>query len=326
MDPASTARLASRLRAVNCMHGMYSTRVQRLKYPLTGGPKGVTITIFASAHYSPAQLRLMGAFTQLFDYSLTLGAEVLAGVRCSCVDVLKGRFNGIKSILSRGTVFGLAVAEAILILRTYALSSRRRSVLIFFTTIWACGVAASIILLEFFLRSATYGPPSPGIPGCNLTGGTAVFAGIPFIIVLLNDTIIMMYTLWIGLINYRNSRNPLILTLYRDGISYYFFLCVISAVNLAILLQAPMPTAQLFNTFLRVLHSVLSTRILLHVRDIESSQSERTLTGVIPRVVLSFGGTSVEIWQQLESMGSCTFPRPQTALSICGGLCSDALR
>jgi hypothetical protein len=31
-------------------------------------------------------------------------------------------------------------------------------------------------------------PPSPVIPGCNLTGGNAIFAGIPFVIVLLNDT------------------------------------------------------------------------------------------------------------------------------------------
>jgi hypothetical protein len=31
-------------------------------------------------------------------------------------------------------------------------------------------------------------PPSPVVPGCNLTDGNAIFAGMPFVIVLFNDT------------------------------------------------------------------------------------------------------------------------------------------
>ncbi|KAJ7120990.1 hypothetical protein C8R44DRAFT_170912 [Mycena epipterygia] len=194
-----------------------------------------------------------------------------------------------------GTIFGIAAAEAILVLRTYALSGRKRGVLIFFTTLWACAVSASIVLSELFLRSVTYGPPpSPDIPGCFLTQGNVVFATIPFVIVLLNDTIIMAYTVWIGLTNYRHSRNPVVATLYRDGIMYYLFLSIISAINLVTLLKAPTAMAQLFNTFLRVMHSVLSTRILLHVRDVEHIDSERTI-GRAPRVTLSFAIPDPEV-------------------------------
>ncbi|KAF7366382.1 hypothetical protein MSAN_00894800 [Mycena sanguinolenta] len=287
MDPASVALLASRLRIVNCMHVVNIT-IWLFDYTLTFGAEvshmwtskwSLSKVLFFCSRYSPAfDVPILMYYSMVPNLSFKL---VLSPTACRII---------------LGTVFGLAVAEAILILRTYALSGRRRGVLIFFTTLWALGVTSSIILLEFFLLSATYEPPvAPGVPGCNLTGGTAVFAGIPFIIVLLNDTIIMTYTVWIVLKNYRHSQNPLILALYRDGLSYYFFLFIISAANVATLLEAPMPTAQLLNTFLRVVHSVLSTRILLHLRDIEYKQSERT-AAVAPRVVLSFqNGTNIEV-------------------------------
>ncbi|KAJ7173115.1 hypothetical protein C8R43DRAFT_978578 [Mycena crocata] len=193
---------------------------------------------------------------------------------------------------SWATIFGIGVAEAILVLRTYALSGRKRSVLVFFGALWMAGILASIALLKIFLQTVTYGPPPiPGIPGCYLTDGNVVFVTVSFILVLLNDTIIMAYTLWLGAGTYRRCRNPLVVTLFRDGIVYYVFLAVISAINVATLLQAPMPIAQLCNTFLRVVHSVLSTRILLHVRDIERLESERSLSQH-PVVNLSFASDS----------------------------------
>ncbi|KAF7342087.1 hypothetical protein MVEN_01796000 [Mycena venus] len=285
MDSSEVSRLASRLRTVNCMHVVNIT-ILVFDYSLT---LGAEVSHMWSSKFSLSKvLFLLTRYSPAFDVPVLVYYSMVSNPSFEhCAQL--------HAASSWGTVFGMAVAEAILILRTYALSGRQKSVLIFFTAIWASGVLASIILLEFFLRSATYGPPtSPLIPGCNLTGGNAIFAGIPFVIVLLNDTLIMMYTLWIGLKNYRHSRNPLIVALYRDGITYYFFLCIISAINVATLLQAPMPTAQLFNTFLRVVHSVFSTRILLHVRDIEHKQSERTLSTTVPRVVLSFAGASVE--------------------------------
>ncbi|KAJ7248152.1 hypothetical protein B0H12DRAFT_727403 [Mycena haematopus] len=234
MNPASIALLASRLRTVNCMHVVNIT-IWLFDYALTFGDEmwtskwSISKVLFFCSRYSPA-----------FDVPVLMYYSMVSNLSFKYCSQLH-------AASSWGTVFGLAVAEAILILRTYALSGRRRNVLIFFTTLWAIAITSSIILLEFFLLSATYGPPpSPDIAGCNLTGGDAVFAGIPFIIVLLLDTTIMAYTLWIGLKNYRHSRNPLILALYRDGVSYYLVLCVISAANVATLLQAPVSPLRIY--------------------------------------------------------------------------------
>ncbi|KAF8185320.1 hypothetical protein K438DRAFT_1974027 [Mycena galopus ATCC 62051] len=163
-------------------------------------------------------------------------------------------------------VFGIAVGEGIFLLRTYALSGRH-NVLAIFGGIYAAGVIASITMVGIFLRGMTYSPPPLGIPACNLTGGPFVLVGLSFIIVLLNETALMAYTLVIKVKTYRHARSPLVATLFRDGITYYIFLCLGSATNVVILVAAPAELRELLNTPLRVLHSVLSTRTLLHVRE-----------------------------------------------------------
>jgi len=280
------------------------------------------VVFLASGLQTVRYVHVVNVSLLVFDYSLTLSREMslmwsskwsLSKVLFFCTryspifDVTLLVYYSMVSNLSPkhcyqlqsasawGTVFGIGVAEAILVLRTYALSGRKRGALIFFMSMWGSALIASCVLLELFLRSISFGPPPiPEIPGCYLTKGSVAYVFISFLIVLANDTIIMIYTLWIGLWNFRHSHNPLVTVLYRDGIMYYLILCIISAVNLATLIQAPNPLGQLLNTFLRVFHSILSSRILLNVRDVQYGEAERranirvtpvvslTLTGPIP--------------------------------------------
>ncbi|KAF7292765.1 hypothetical protein MIND_01175000 [Mycena indigotica] len=273
--------LASRMQTVRYMHVVDLT-ILLFDYGLTLDAE-VSLIWDSRWTFSKA-LYLMSRYSPAFDVPILLYYSTVNNIPFKqCAQL--------QAASSWGTVFGIAVAEAILVLRTYALSGRKRGVLVFFTTLWIIGISASIVLLALFERTVTYGPPpSSFIPGCYLVEGDVIYAGIPFIIVLINDTIIMAYTLWIGLKNYRHTRNPLIVTLYRDGVTYYLILCAISALNVAIMLQAPSVTAQLFNTFLRVIHSILSTRILLHVREAKFRSGETIHGGnsAVPRVTLSF--------------------------------------
>ncbi|KAJ7870757.1 hypothetical protein B0H14DRAFT_2571084 [Mycena olivaceomarginata] len=183
----------------------------------------------------------------------------------------------INTAIAAGNVFGIAIAEAIFILRTYALSGRQRTVLITFGTLYSVFLVATVSMMAIFLRNMIYSPPLPHVPGCNLTGGPFILVGLSFILVLLNETALMSYTLWIGVKTYRHSTSPLVTTLYRPTASLG------SAANVAILIGAPYAfilqkqLRELLNTPLRVLHSVLSTRALLHVRKAERERSERTV-------------------------------------------------
>ncbi|KAJ7058366.1 hypothetical protein C8F01DRAFT_1147999 [Mycena amicta] len=140
------------------------------------------------------------------------------------------------------SVFGIAIGEAILVLRTFALSERSRRVLLIFGSIYGTAVLACIILVSLFLRSMIFSPPIfPLIPGCNETGGAFILVGIAFILLLLNETALMAYTLFLGWRKYRHFRNPFVVTLYRDGITYFIFLTLGSATNFAILLAGEVP-------------------------------------------------------------------------------------
>ncbi|KAJ7691364.1 hypothetical protein B0H17DRAFT_1201211 [Mycena rosella] len=149
----------------------------------------------------------------------------------------------INAVIIIGRVVGIAIAEAILLLRTYALSDAA---------------------------------PPLNLPGCDLAGGTFILVGIPFIIVVLNEIILISYTMWLGIKTYRDSRNPLIFTLYQDGVMYFAFLSVASILNLVILIAGPKNMQDMLNSLLRVMHAVFSCRILLHVREAEFKRQRQS--------------------------------------------------
>ncbi|KAJ6545677.1 hypothetical protein B0H19DRAFT_1267062 [Mycena capillaripes] len=176
------------------------------------------------------------------------------------------------------SVFGIVIGELILVVRTYALSGRDRTVLMVFGVIYLIEAFATVILIGLFLRSMKFGPPLlQAIPGCNETGGNFILVGVCFIIVLLNETVLMSYTLWLGYRKYRHFRNPFIAILYRDGITYFVFLFLGSAANVTILLAGEGELQELLNKFLRIMHSVLCSRVLLNVRGLERKRVEESV-------------------------------------------------
>ncbi|KAJ7242102.1 hypothetical protein C8J57DRAFT_72058 [Mycena rebaudengoi] len=260
------SQLAFRLQVVRYMH-VANLTILLFDYLLT---MDLEVSLMWSSRWSTSKvLYFMSRYTPFFDVPVLLYYSTVPNISAKlCSQLYEG--------VSWGTIVGVAVAEAILVVRTYALSGRKRGVLLVFTSFWASALTTTIVLLVLFLRGVSYGPPPiPGLPGCYFAAGNVVFVAIPFVLVLLNETAIMGYTLWLGVKTYRHSNNPFVAILFHDGISYYVFLCIISAINLAIMLAAPRSLAQLFNTFLRVMHSVLSTRVILHVRNVDRERYEQ---------------------------------------------------
>ncbi|KAJ7186058.1 hypothetical protein C8R46DRAFT_1289542 [Mycena filopes] len=159
---------------------------------------------------------------------------------------------------------------AILVLRTYALLGCNNRFLTWFVIQYVAIACATVVILSLFLKSLKFGaPPLPTVVGCQLVDGSLILV-VAFILVLLNETILMICTLWVGVKRFRHSNNRLITTLYRDGISYFVLLfCrwfssmlahgllisskVISAANLAVLIWGPLELVDLFNTYVSTL-------------------------------------------------------------------------
>ncbi|KAJ7234016.1 hypothetical protein B0H12DRAFT_1239165 [Mycena haematopus] len=232
-------------------------------------------------------LYALSRYSAFFDVGLVLYYATPAVSLAHCAQLNTG--------IASGNVFGIAVAEAIFVLRTYALSGRQPKVLKIFGTIYSACLIATVVMISMFLRNMIYSPPPLGIHGCNLTGGPFILVGLSFILVLLNETALMSYTVRLMIKTYRHHHSPLVEALFHDGVTYYVLLCcasvavpftdsngflvsVGSAANVVILVVAPAELRDALNTPLRVLHSVLSTRTLLHVREAERKMDAASRT------------------------------------------------
>ncbi|KAJ7132938.1 hypothetical protein C8R46DRAFT_1362386 [Mycena filopes] len=265
-DTSSADVLASlRLQAVKYVNAA-ATVILVFDWALT---LQLEVSLIWPSKWSAAKiLYLSSRYTPFFDVPLELYylSGRLSFKRCAQVN----------TAIVCGTIFGLATSEAIFVLRTYALSGRRRKVLIIFGTMYLVSITTVVVVLGIFLRAQEYSAFPLGLPGCNITGGPLILAGLAFILLLLNETVLMSYTIWIGLKLYRRSHSPLVETLYRDGITYFMLIFLSSVANVALLVAAPDELSQLLNTFIRVLHSVLSARVLLHIVGKEKEEKTNT--------------------------------------------------
>ncbi|KAF9467939.1 hypothetical protein BDZ94DRAFT_1248102 [Collybia nuda] len=170
-------------------------------------------------------------------------------------------------------VIGIAAAEAIVGLRTYALWGNNRRILIILSISYTITFITSAVILITFLRSLRYGdPPLPTVGGCYQVDGSKVLF-VDYALLILMETLIMVLTIWVGIKRFRHSHNHLITVLYRDGIFYFVYLFLVSAANVIVILAGPDEFVDLFNSFQRIMHSVLSARIMLHMR--EAARTDR---------------------------------------------------
>ncbi|KAF7305600.1 hypothetical protein HMN09_00813200 [Mycena chlorophos] len=175
----------------------------------------------------------------------------------SCL--VRNKFVGWMSLI------GICISEGILLLRTYAIWGRSRTVLIILCAVWACTVIPALVVTQIELASLVY-VPADGV-GCELAqaGSIIIFA---YILLMLSETTIVILT---ALRAYRDLRNQnlhrgWLIQLYKDGLFFYFYLLAISIANVLVPILGPEYMANWLASPQRVLHSVLTTRVLLLIR------------------------------------------------------------
>ncbi|RDB20475.1 hypothetical protein Hypma_012418 [Hypsizygus marmoreus] len=165
------------------------------------------------------------------------------------------------------TILATAVADAMMALRVYALWGNSRTVMIILLCLLVTVYGPGIIILAFYLRSVKYGnPPLPTILGCYAVEENSLVL-VDWALLMFLEATLLGLSLWIGFKRFRHSHNRLVWVLYRDGTLYLVCLFLFSAANIIVLVAGPLEYVDLLNTFQRVMHCVLSTRLVLHVRD-----------------------------------------------------------
>ncbi|KAG9221519.1 hypothetical protein CCMSSC00406_0009342 [Pleurotus cornucopiae] len=170
--------------------------------------------------------------------------------------------------------FSIALSEVILTMRTWSLWKTSRwsgtALVVFYFSCWTpivlsnhCPKLTSITVRSFQLQQ--YG-------GCIIIPEN-INLYLFWILVLVYDTGIMILMVlavtkpYTPMLLKSGGSSALVRTLYRDGITYYFALFVLSVMNIATIVVLPGDLVNLFTVLQRAIHSTLTSRVILHLRE-----------------------------------------------------------
>ncbi|KAF8509156.1 hypothetical protein JB92DRAFT_2948664 [Gautieria morchelliformis] len=233
---------------------------------------------------------VMASFCVLvYDFLLTLGEEIdlLWGTRWNVGKVLffceqvSPDHNAppstspflcllLNQVAGSLIVWGMAIAELVLIYRTWAIWGRDSK---FFCWGFVILSAFAIPIVYFSYKALAhvkFGPsPYPHLQTCWKMNDPYSILYVDYIIVVILESVILgltIYKVWQILQSIRNHTSSLVVTLYRDGVVYYIYLTTASLANILVFATMPQPQPTLV-LMQRVLHAIFAARILLNLRE-----------------------------------------------------------
>ncbi|TDL14484.1 hypothetical protein BD410DRAFT_192393 [Rickenella mellea] len=168
-------------------------------------------------------------------------------------------------ILGYICVVGFKICQCILILRTYAVwGCKLDKPLTILFLLYLCLSGADFWAAHKYLRGLQ-AVIVPGAPGCAfLATNRWVWWSIMQLMIIESALIILLA--YKAFQHFRIGGTSLITVMYYDGLMYYICILVTLTANLVVALVTTIALKSLLVDLQRVLHSVLCTRILLHIR------------------------------------------------------------
>jgi len=169
---------------------------------------------------------------------------------------------------------GVAIADIVLIIRTCALWGNNKKIKYFIYAVFVVIFFPMTVSVNLALNAFEYTTyPSPKLLGCFVVDKpnqkTAVnWYGVYYGLLPIFETTVFVLTIiqFRAIKAYRRHPSVFVRTLYRDGVLFYLYLLIISLTYLIVLLRAPKELANLLFSTHRVVHSLLSSRLLLNLR------------------------------------------------------------
>lgn len=172
--------------------------------------------------------------------------------------------NILYKIVAWNMTLGLPISEIILILRTNAIYSKSKRVIIPLSIVYVISVAAGIAITVHHKVVVSGPQPSNLFNACSIVreDGRTWFVLLLFLIF---ELLIVILTVWKGIRDLYSS-TPLFRALYRDSVAFFLALFGVTLSAILILALAPLQYAGIAVTYARVVHSIICCRILLNLR------------------------------------------------------------
>ncbi|TEB39387.1 hypothetical protein FA13DRAFT_1807896 [Coprinellus micaceus] len=160
------------------------------------------------------------------------------------------------------------ISEALLFARVWALSGSERRLGYILVAFWVVIGVVALVLIALYALSAVYVlSPYPGIIECIPIFNNAKYSSPAVAIVFLEQIVIMSLSFYYGIRSRSRTGSRLAKIVYRDGLLYFVALTLIAILNAAIQLTVKGNIRFLLNPFHMAMHSILATRMVLHLRD-----------------------------------------------------------
>ncbi|OCH84995.1 hypothetical protein OBBRIDRAFT_347047 [Obba rivulosa] len=164
--------------------------------------------------------------------------------------------------------FGIIVAEGIPTIRTYAIWNCNKWILCILVVVASGVYISSAVILHDIFQSYEY--PVLSLPTkmycLPFTSDQRVWKG--YILNMAHEFVIISLTMVQRYTSSTRSHglSPLVKVLYCDGILFYLAMLGMSVLNLCLIFGTPPALSPMMQIPLRVVHSVMSSRVLLNLR------------------------------------------------------------
>ncbi|KAF8892288.1 hypothetical protein BD779DRAFT_105388 [Infundibulicybe gibba] len=167
-------------------------------------------------------------------------------------------------------LFGISVAELIMMFCVWAMWGRERRMAIGLIVLTLAAVAVGIVGILQNRSSAVYiDDLPPNIPGClNITPEVGIHDTpfFDFLALTIFECVLFALMLFKAVEHGRRHSSTFVLECFRHGLLYYVVLSALSIINLAITIRGGHESDGFLISTQRTFHAILSARMLLHLR------------------------------------------------------------
>ncbi|KAJ4471950.1 hypothetical protein J3R30DRAFT_3522222 [Lentinula aciculospora] len=169
----------------------------------------------------------------------------------------------------------IGISDLILMLRTYSIYNKSRTILFIFGLSWMVISAVCIWAMIQFTNSFSTDEGDESL-SCFLSKESKVVL-ICYFALLGGECVITLLTFWKTFDSYCRCGfhlGQVVSMIYCEGLFYYFMILPLTIANVTVLLLGPAGFLALLDSPLTVMHSILCCRLVLHVREVSERNTD----------------------------------------------------
>ncbi|KAF9449499.1 hypothetical protein P691DRAFT_553135 [Macrolepiota fuliginosa MF-IS2] len=164
---------------------------------------------------------------------------------------------------------GMAIADLIFTFRTWVIWGKTKPMGWALAALYAAIWILALVILGIYLPTVIHeASPFPELFGC-IARSPSTLLSTSYIAFMVFEAIMLLLVVVRGISDLRNggSESRLMRLVYRDGVIYYIYIFCLSTLNAITILKFPKDYGSILLGLQRMVHSVLSCRVILHIRE-----------------------------------------------------------